>query len=125
MKSLKSPMCIKVYVAFPCTMNQSKHGSGLSSRCQAYGFIEVFSGVGWASKMMRANGVPTASFDITYGAPLEGKQDAMDILSDPGFSLFGQYFGQLIFGCVSCASVNPNPRNYCDIIIFYLLPSNC
>lgn len=82
-------------------MNQSKHGSQLSSCYQAYGFIEVFSGVGWASKMMRANGIATASFDITYGDPKEGKQDAMDILSDAGFSLFGQYFSQLIFGCVS------------------------
>ena len=55
---------------------------------QAYGFLEVFSGDGWVSKCMRANGIPTASFDIRLGHPKPGKLDAMDILTDAGFSFF-------------------------------------
>ena len=55
---------------------------------QAYGFLEVFSGDAWVSKCMKANGIPTASFDVRYGDPKPGKQNAMDILSDAGFSLF-------------------------------------
>lgn len=35
---------------------------------------------------MKVNGIPSAAFDIDYGQPLEGKQDAMNILSDPGFA---------------------------------------
>lgn len=35
---------------------------------------------------MKANGVPSASFDILNGTPTEGKQNAMDILSDAGFA---------------------------------------
>jgi len=56
---------------------------------KAYGCIEVFAGAGWVTKVMRANGVATASFDIQLGNPLPGKQDAMDMLTDPGFSPFG------------------------------------
>jgi hypothetical protein len=58
----------------------------LISDLQAYGFLELFSGRGWASKIMKANGIPSASFDILLGEPIEGKQDAMNILSDAGFA---------------------------------------
>ena len=37
---------------------------------------------------MKANGIPTASFDIRLGEPKGGKQDAMDLLSDAGFAFF-------------------------------------
>ena len=40
------------------------------------------------TKMMKVNGIPSAGFDIDYGQPLEGKQDAMNLLSDAGFSCF-------------------------------------
>ena len=56
--------------------------------CKAYGCIEVFAGVGWITKVMRANGVATASFDIELGQKIPGKQDAMDMLTDPGFAPF-------------------------------------
>ena len=36
---------------------------------------------------MKHQGHPTAALDVIYGNPLPGKQDAMDMLSDPGFSL--------------------------------------
>lgn len=55
---------------------------------QDYGFIEVFAGDAWVSKCMKANGIPTASFDIRFGAPREGKMDAQNLLSDAGFSFF-------------------------------------
>jgi len=57
---------------------------------QAYGFLEIFSGAGWVTKCMKANGVASAAFDVTYGSDfyMEGKQDAMNILSDAGFSFF-------------------------------------
>ena len=54
---------------------------------EAYGFIEIFSGTGWVTKQMKAEGIPTASFDMNLGDPLPNKQDAMDILSDSGFAL--------------------------------------
>ena len=54
---------------------------------EAYGFIEIFSGAGWVSKQMKADGIPTATFDVMLGQPLPNKQDAMDILSDSGFAL--------------------------------------
>ena len=51
--------------------------------------MEVFSGAGWVSKAMRANGIPTASFDIKLGSAFEeGKQNHMDLLSDAGFAFF-------------------------------------
>lgn len=53
---------------------------------QAYGFIEVFGGEAWISKCMRVHGVPTATFDIRLGQPIDGKQDAMDLLTDAGFA---------------------------------------
>ena len=57
---------------------------------QAYGFLEVFSGDGWVSKCMRANNIPTASFDIRFGdGPKPGKMDTMNLLSDAGFAPFG------------------------------------
>lgn len=36
---------------------------------------------------MKAQNVGTASFDIKRGAPKPNKQNAMDLLSDAGFSL--------------------------------------
>ena len=36
---------------------------------------------------MKHEGHSTAAMDVIYGNPLPGKQDAMDLLSDPGFSL--------------------------------------
>ena len=58
---------------------------------QAYGFLEVFSGDGWVSKCVRANAIPTASFDIRLGGSFlkPGKMDPMDLLSDAGFGSFG------------------------------------
>lgn len=55
---------------------------------QAYSFLELFSGKGWVTKLMKVNGIASASFDISYGEPVPGKQDAMDLLSDAGFALF-------------------------------------
>ncbi|CAK9011436.1 Uncharacterized protein SCF082_LOCUS11092 [Durusdinium trenchii] len=48
--------------------------------CEAYEFIELFSGTGWVTKVMKANGIPTASFDILLGEHFPGKQDAMLVL---------------------------------------------
>ena len=35
---------------------------------------------------MKADGIATCSLDISFGSPIEGKQNAMDLLSDAGFS---------------------------------------
>ncbi len=42
------------------------------------------------TKCMKAHGVPSAAFDVAYGQDfyMEGKQDAMNILSDSGFACF-------------------------------------
>ena len=42
------------------------------------------------TKCMKAHGVASAAFDVAYGQDfyMEGKQDAMNILSDSGFSCF-------------------------------------
>ena len=64
----------------------------VSLQLQAYGFVEVFAGEAWCSKMMRMQGIATASFDIRYRPeppPAPGKQNYMDIRSSAGFSLLG------------------------------------
>ena len=38
---------------------------------------------------MQANGIASCKFDINLSQPIEGKQDAMNILTDPGFAFFG------------------------------------
>ena len=38
---------------------------------------------------MKVNGMPSANFDVEYGSPMEGKQDAMNLLSDSGFAFLG------------------------------------
>lgn len=77
----------------------------------------MFGGEAWISKCMRANGVPTATFDIRLGHTLpqiEGKQDAMDLLTDAGFSFFscmileGVLFWVLEWPTMSFAIGNPN-----------------
>ena len=53
---------------------------------QAYSFVELFCGEAWVSKVMRAGGHCTASLDIRLGEACPGKQNAYDLLSDPGFA---------------------------------------
>ena len=68
---------------------------------QAYGFLEVFSGDGWVSKCVKANSIPTASFDIRLGGvPNPGKMDPMNLLSDAGFASFG-WIGITMFALMS------------------------
>ena len=62
----------------------------MSNPRKAYDFLEVFSGDGWVSKCMRTSGRATASFDIRLSPFVpDGKQNNMDILSDPGFAFCG------------------------------------
>ena len=68
--------------------------------CEAYGFIEVFSGAGWVTKCMQANGIASCKFDINLSQPIEGKQDAMNILTDAGFTLFGFHTTKKMVICV-------------------------
>ena len=55
---------------------------------EAYGFIEIFAGAGWTSRVMRTRGVPTASFDLAYtDTDLKpGKQNNMDLCTSAGFA---------------------------------------
>ena len=55
---------------------------------EAYGFVELFAGAGWTSRVMRTAGVPTASFDIAYTDAFikEGKQNTMDFCTSAGFA---------------------------------------
>ena len=54
--------------------------------CQKYDYVELFAGKAWVARCMKRHGRDVAALDLTYGEPLEGKQDAMDLLSDAGFS---------------------------------------
>ena len=58
----------------------------LESNLEAYGCLELFSGTGWVTKQFKAEGIPTASFDILLGDAVPGKQNAMNLLSDAGFA---------------------------------------
>lgn len=76
---------------------------------QAYSFIELFCGEAWVSKVMRAGGHCTASLDIRLGEALPGKQNAYDLLSDPGFAfLWLQVNGMVLNGAFQ---VSP-PKGY-------------
>ena len=70
------------------------------------------------SKCMKANGIATVSFDIRLGDPLPGKQDAMDLLSDAGFSLFNCIASNgllmLFVACDACVLCTGKDRkHYC------------
>lgn len=58
---------------------------------EAYGFVELFAGAQWTSRVFRTAGVPTASFDIDYGycgdKPAPHKQNNMDLTTSSGFAL--------------------------------------
>ena len=82
-------------VSYMCACIQKLTAKLAPLQPQEFRFIEVFSGDGWVSKCMKAHGIPTASFDIRLGEPKEGKQDAMDLLSDAGFSFFGSITDKL------------------------------
>lgn len=80
---------------------KSPHPNGndwfIHAAAQAYGFLELFSGRGWCTKLMKVNGIPSANFDVEYGSPMEGKQDAMNLLSDSGFGFLGCKFVSISF----------------------------
>ena len=50
---------------------------------------------------MKADRIPTCSLDIRFGSPIEGKQDAMNMLSDAGFSCHAS---------TSSTSIGPHDR---------------
>ncbi|CAK9008773.1 unnamed protein product [Durusdinium trenchii] len=56
---------------------------------EAYSFIEIFSGKGWASRVMRTSGFTTAQMDILLTVPemKSSVQNYMDLLTDAGFLL--------------------------------------
>lgn len=75
-----------------CELNhQSTRHLGLALHhpwlpAQKYDFIELFAGQAWVSRCVKHRGYSVAALDIAYGEPLEGKQDAMNLLSDAGFA---------------------------------------
>lgn len=92
---LQSVAILKIFILHPVQLWRYKNTIAFYRVCslkksketlKTYGFVEVFSGDGWVSRCVRANGIPTASFDIRLSQQVEGKQNAMDILSDAGFS---------------------------------------
>lgn len=64
---------------------------------QAYGFLEFFCGEAWISRVMRAEGVQTASFDINLGRPEHDKQNAMNLLTCAGFGSLQPVFRTVVF----------------------------
>ena len=64
---------------------------------QAYGFVELFAGAGWASKCVKNSGVPTASMDIQYKLDVDPKhENCMDLCTDSGFGLLGFASGHCV-----------------------------
>lgn len=60
---------------------------------QAYEFVELFAGKGLTSAALRGAGFGTASLDIDYHVPSEGKQNYMDILTPAGLSFLVPFEG--------------------------------
>ncbi|CAK9003435.1 unnamed protein product [Durusdinium trenchii] len=87
--------------------------SKLDTFTESIEFIEVFSGDGWVSKCMKANGIATVSFDIRLGDPLPGKQDAMDLLSDAG------HIGWSSSPTIQCLDLGRLCKKYKDTIAKY------
>lgn len=56
---------------------------------ETYTFVELFSGEGWVSRVMKTAGHRGASLDILLGSQNhgQGKQDPFDLLTDAGFAL--------------------------------------
>lgn len=56
---------------------------------KTYTFVELFSGEGWVSRVMKTAGHRGASLDILLGSQNhgQGKQDPFDLLTDAGFAL--------------------------------------
>lgn len=57
-----------------------------SPLAQKFEVVELFAGKAWVSRCMKQCGQSVASFDIDFGEPRPGKQNAMDLLSDAGFA---------------------------------------
>ena len=96
--SIQLGLQVWTYKVYKC---HKSHSNSLMARCEAYGFIEIFSGAGWVTKCMQANGIASCKFDINLSQPVEGKQDAMNILTDPGFAFFGFHTTNNLVMCAS------------------------
>lgn len=73
---------------------------------QKFDVVELFAGKAWVSRCMKQCGQSVASFDIDFGEPLPGKQNAMDLLSDAGFALLWLSFKAYMLYEVCCISVH-------------------
>ena len=71
---------------------------------QAYEFVELFAGKGLTSAALRGAGFGTASLDIDYHVPPEGKQNYMDILTSAGLAFLVSFEG--------------NPTSICGLPFF-------
>ena len=65
---------------------------------QVFKWLEFFAGAAIATQCVTAAGFPGAKLDKLYHAPVGGKQNYMDILSDAGMA-FWPLFGNSV--CVS------------------------
>ena len=64
---------------------------------EAFGFVEIFSGHGWVSRIMRTGGYPTASLDIWMGhAVPDSKQNHYDLTTDSGFLCPGRVWSKVV-----------------------------
>ena len=77
-----------------------------SPLAQKFDVVELFAGKAWVSRCMKQCGQSVASFDIDFGEPLPGKQNAMDLLSDAGFALLWLSFKAYMLYEVCCISVH-------------------
>ena len=69
----------------------------LAKKWEAYQCIELFSGTAWVSRAMRKQGYPTASLDILYGKPREGKMNNMDMTTAAGMAFLALTFISLFY----------------------------
>lgn len=97
-------------VLFSEVPNQQSKSKPRPKRHEAYGFLEIFCGQAWVSRVMRAAGYPTANFDILMGhATPEGKQNCYDLLSDAGFLFLGS-------SLVLVSGARSNPHMLCELV---------
>ena len=85
----------------------TKQHCKLFQECEPFSFVELFAGQAEATHSFRSSDYRSARLDIIYMGPQEGRQNPMDLNSDPGFLSLGW---DLVGGQdvkLDCGSDNP------------------
>ena len=62
----------------------------LLQECEPFSFVEIFAGQAEATHSSRSADYRSARLDIMYLEPQPGRQNPMDLNSDPGFVTLGE-----------------------------------